>query len=1677
MDRSTEDLGVLYEVVISSEWDAADVTPTTADRKDRLEADAASNVPYPWIAKLLFPILWIYSWISWRLSEGIAKLSIPDTWVAFLSSGIPWRLTVSPFTETGTTNICVLAAVITEDSVEIRHSTDEFATSREKFSLRRNQYPMLRQVVWSADGSCMALADSSGDLTLYDRLNADSRTLKVSKPWLESSRLLRQRVISNLLWLESSSGDEGVMLCYADATCTFLGKNDEGMLAESWKVNCRTTLPRLMKGISSAAYARNQNIIVVASTICTRVDEDLNNPWFAGLSLWMVADEAPFLRPVNDDNMNEAQRARGLYKRFAKAADGAIKMAFNEDETELVTLFLSGAVAVWQVSFRCIKLRRIWTVDELPRYSQTTRSPGKARARTDFRHPDFPVDVQWWSNTAIILCQAGGAVSLLDITGRELVNISHGSFEQFSPGCLITPNLAEKFLILEQNSTGKNWQRNVSVEEASMTGDDIGLLSEDDDNAAVSAITEVLQSFGMANDKPVKALQKKKVGNSYRLNCFQTASPQEMFTRKLAEEQYGEALVLAERFHLDTDLVYQKRWMKSKVTKISITDFLCKVTNAAWVLRECLTRVPDNPDVARELLMVGLRLTDFTSISRLNDNGTSGGGGDGFHPSDSGDLQLTLDASTLTPEQHAMIGHRRQLLRFENILSTYEQILGGGEKAVRYFLAEEYTEMRRKPPLGIALQYAHKCKPLELHTLRYLHHAELADYWLDILSGFPETCPPEGYQFLVPSILNGEVLDTQHAAPRVLDWCWKGSFSDVSDQESLAVKENLEALQATLTYRGKLTAEKLQRWAENRIREIEHNCGLIENAKQMLQVATAKQVEGLDGLRDELDTLSALVFDGGQTSLSLFDLRLLSNRQILELLDDKKNFPAAFRSRMLPFLRRCERKQPGTQHQLLDEYLSKLSTDPQETLDKCLKVFQQSLPGLPEPAIPSPGEAVELAIKCILGCPRTDQLDQMKAILQCLPSRESMPNGDAAMFQKVTRIQDLIMCVEFAEQFGVQLSVKNLRDVQANETLVVEFVSHILQVAAQKVPGFTELEWRDIYGRYVKICKRVFLSISDATVVQLFTSALLSAGKNQYIDLAAKFFPIQPTSAPSIIPRAIPGDSGWIVHNRLSTDISSKQLLSAAKEYFINADNWKDPKIKLAEKCLELESSLKTAAGTGKLESGLVDALKVLHALGVDASPLDLWTSEDRFKFVQQVLDVKVEAYRHPDRLRELSKMLDLKDLNRVTEAVAEKAFERRDYGFCRDLCETLIEEKRSSSWELCMKLAAAEDFTDIAFKENMLLVAVANCPDDNLTDLAKLRNRISLQRIRSTQQFSPKLDASVEPIAKLILDPCCSSVHPSSSTKTQPLAKTEKRLELLSAISDPIRGSGLEVLVDGEHRSGSSAFIDGVLVDTALSYLDVDVGLSLASLGALTVKSTAEKFFDAVPPTAIIARLAAYFYGLEVVLRESPDSIENALNLSCHDLLARAPRVSTKNTTTVQLLDLFSKYAQTFSSRKASATGTTSVTSVHLKRPPPSTPSAATSAATVVTSIRSLLKGVDEKKFHANAEYRKSFLLRAAATRDPTFLHRIVDAAEEHGVDGWEVVAANIKFLFTTSGMSVTEVETFLGVIPDLIARLKARRVDFISFSGLQIQSHMTKADIDMLVAYSDFLTDIKKT
>ena len=60
----------------------------------------------------------------------------------------------------------------------------------------------------------------------------------------------------------------------------------------------------------------------------------------------------------------------------------------------------------------------------------------------------------------------------------------------------------------------------------------------------------------------------------YRLVALRSTSPEELYQKKLASEEFGDALQLAQRYKLDTDLVFRNQWEKSPRNLPAISDFL-----------------------------------------------------------------------------------------------------------------------------------------------------------------------------------------------------------------------------------------------------------------------------------------------------------------------------------------------------------------------------------------------------------------------------------------------------------------------------------------------------------------------------------------------------------------------------------------------------------------------------------------------------------------------------------------------------------------------------------------------------------------------------------------------------------------------------------------------------------------------------------------------------------------------------------------------------------------------------------------------------------------------------------------------------------------------------------------------------------------------------------------------
>lgn len=123
---------------------------------------------------------------------------------------------------------------------------------------------------------------------------------------------------------------------------------------------------------------------------------------------------------------------------------------------------------------------------------------------------------------------------------------------------------------------------------------------------------------------------------------------------QLDNEDYGEALTLAHTYNLDCDLVYQRQWRNNKVSVATIRDYLSKVSNQTWVLRECLDRVPESLLAARELIEFGLKATSKEAFRSL------------------GSKRKIKDLDDMTEKQKEFLVFRHTLLRYQDRLTMYE---------------------------------------------------------------------------------------------------------------------------------------------------------------------------------------------------------------------------------------------------------------------------------------------------------------------------------------------------------------------------------------------------------------------------------------------------------------------------------------------------------------------------------------------------------------------------------------------------------------------------------------------------------------------------------------------------------------------------------------------------------------------------------------------------------------------------------------------------------------------------------------------------------------------------------------------------------------------------------------------------------------------------------------------
>ena len=205
------------------------------------------------------------------------------------------------------------------------------------------------------------------------------------------------------------------------------------------------------------------------------------------------------------------------------------------------------------------------------------------------------------------------------------------------------------------------------------------------------------------------------VRKTFRLMGLVSTSPEELYSRKIAAEEYGEAILLAQHYGLDTDLVYERQWRRSTKSGAAIQDYLGKMVRRQPVLKEVLETLPEDLDSTRALLEHGLRGTDLEALLAL----APGAQEDPqlfvhcdpqrvLEECDSEEekeekenaarlaLMSRVNWESLSLVQKDLVNTRRQLLYYRDTLDTLEEILGGSIRAPDRFRASTYARLRQR---------------------------------------------------------------------------------------------------------------------------------------------------------------------------------------------------------------------------------------------------------------------------------------------------------------------------------------------------------------------------------------------------------------------------------------------------------------------------------------------------------------------------------------------------------------------------------------------------------------------------------------------------------------------------------------------------------------------------------------------------------------------------------------------------------------------------------------------------------------------------------------------------------------------------------------------------------------------------------------------------------------------
>uniref|UniRef100_A0A452VG98 NBAS subunit of NRZ tethering complex n=1 Tax=Ursus maritimus TaxID=29073 RepID=A0A452VG98_URSMA len=1625
-----EEETILYDLLVNTEWPSETEVQSRGNRKH-----GASFI----ITKLMC----CFSPVPFLLPDGLVRL---------VNKQINWHLVLA-------SNGKLLAAV-QDQCVEI-------STSFLFILVPKDPKPQWRRVAWSYDCTLLAYAESTGTVRVFDLMGSE---LFVITPASSLAGDLSY-AIAGLIFLEYKASAqwsaELLVINYRGELKSYLvsvGTNQSYQESHCFSFNSHYP-----HGINTAVYHPGHRLLLVGG--CETADVGVSKASSCGLSAWRVLSGSPYYKQVTNggDRVTAVPKTLGLlrmlsvkfYSRPGQEQDGIFKMSLSPDGMLLAAIHFSGKLSIWAVP--SLKQQGEWNQNEQPGYDDLNpdwRLSIEKRKKIKDKESFYPlIDVNWWAANAVTLARCSGALTVSSV--KTLKNLLGKSCEWFEPSPQVTATHDGGFLSLECEIKLAPKRSRLETRGADEDEGEEDSDSDQEVSAKARYFGYVKQGLYLVTEMERFAPPRKRprtITKNYRLVSLRSTTPEELYQRKIESEEYEEALSLAQTYGLDTDLVYQRQWRKSVVNIASIQNYLSKIKKRSWVLHECLERVPENVEAAKELLQYGLKGTDLEALVAIGKGADDGrftlpGEVDiecipyeelsppDEEPAESKkekkikkrrELLKLVNFAKLTLEQKELCRCRLKLLTYLDRLATYEVRMPHASE--QRYDAEFFKKFRNQNIVLSARTYARESNVQALEILFTYHGSDLLPHRLAILSNFPETTSPHEYSVLLPeACYNGDslVLIPWHEHKhRDKDWCEELECRMVVEPSLQDESEFLYAAQPELLrYRTpELAVEKVMDWYQNRAEEIEHYARQVDCALSLIRLGMERNIPSLLALCDNLVTLEALVYEAGcDLTLTLKELQQMKDIEKLRLLmnscSEDKYVTSAYQW-MVPFLHRCEKQCPGVANGLLKEYLVTLAKG---DLKFPLKIFQHSKPDV---------------------------------------SRNSK------LLRTSKRICVLLVSeVEFSDSsfaYNTQCSSHQ--------------VPSLMSVTQQ--PPVSESHWRMLLQDMLTMQQNVYTCLDSDACYEIFTESLLCSSRLENIHLAGQMVHC---SACAVNPPASVAHKGKTQY-RVSYERSIDLVLAASREYFNSSTSLTDSCMDLARCCLQLIIDRPAAI---QEELDLIQALGCLEEFGVKILPLQVRLCSDRISLIKECICQSPTCYRQSAKLLGLAELLRVagedpeERRGQVLILLVEQALRFHDYKAASVHCQELMATGYSKSWDVCSQLGQSESYQDLATRQELMAFALTHCPPSSIELLlaasSSLQTEILYQKVNfqihpeggESINVSPLISKTQQEGEVSVPGSNSDLLHWSTAATMKVLSSTTTTTKaMLQAVSDgqwwkkslaylrPLHGQEFggayqigAIANEDLEKQGCHPFYESVLSDpfvteSAVTYdphlhvpvesfaevllrtgklaetktegeevfpttevllqlasdaLPNDMTLALAYLLALPQVLDANKCFEKQAHSALSLQLAAYYYSLQIYARLAP-----CFRDKCHPLYRADPKM---------LIKMVTRHVTRYGHEAWPEDLVSLTKQLHYYNE-------RLLDFTQAQILQGLRKGVDVQRFTADDQYKRETILGLAETLEENVYSIALSLAQRYTVSRWEVLMTHLEFLFTDSGLSTVEIE-----------------------------------------------------